>query len=239
MQRRDVLKTALVTPFLRRKPISKLKIVLAGAHPDDPETGAGGSAARWQKEGHEVHIAYLTKGEAGIEGISPAKAAEIREKEALEACAILQARAHFLGQIDGNCEVNTYWYDLIKDFLKEIQPDVLLTHWPLDTHRDHRACSVLFYDAWLYLNQACPLYFYEVMSGIQTQNFHPTHYIDISETIEIKHKACFVHKSQKIKETYAKDHGKMEAFRGLEAGVSYAEAFVKHMHSLDSPLFLL
>ncbi|HEX6908343.1 MAG TPA: PIG-L family deacetylase, partial [Terriglobales bacterium] len=46
----------------------RLKIVVAGAHPDDPESGCGGTIALYTDLGHEVTILYLTRGEAGIKG---------------------------------------------------------------------------------------------------------------------------------------------------------------------------
>jgi LmbE family N-acetylglucosaminyl deacetylase len=37
-------------------------VVIAGAHPDDPETGCGGTIAGLSDVGHEVVILYLTSG---------------------------------------------------------------------------------------------------------------------------------------------------------------------------------
>ncbi len=39
----------------------KLKTIVAGAHPDDPETGCGGTIARFSDLGHEVVVLYLTR----------------------------------------------------------------------------------------------------------------------------------------------------------------------------------
>jgi len=57
---------------------------VAGAHPDDPETGAGGTMALYSKHGHQVVSLYLTRGETGIPGKSPNETAAIRTKEAEE-----------------------------------------------------------------------------------------------------------------------------------------------------------
>jgi len=176
----------------------KMKIVVVGAHPDDPETMCGGVMALYSNSGHEVVSAYLTRGEAGIEGKSYEEAAKIRTAEALTACDILKVRPEFLGQIDGNCEITRERYAQIINFIKKEDPDIIITHWPIDTHRDHRICSILVYDAWLMLEQKSALYYGEVMSGIQSQNFTPTEYIDITGIIMQKHKACFSHVSQKI-----------------------------------------
>ena len=215
---------------------SNRKIIVFGAHPDDPETGCGGLMALLSQAGHDVVAAYLTRGEAGIPEKSHQEAADIRTKEALEACEVLGARAAFLGQIDGRCEVNAARYADVHRFVAHEQPDVVLTHWPIDTHRDHRACSLLVYDVWQRLDRRFALFYYEVMTGQQTQNFAPTDYVDIGSVVQQKHRACFVHASQKIEAFYPNDHGKMERFRGLEFGCDYAEAFVRHVQGSAFPL---
>jgi LmbE family N-acetylglucosaminyl deacetylase len=239
VKRRDIIKGGLVLPIIDQKSNKespKLKILVAGAHPDDPETGCGGSIAKWTAEGHTVTIVYLTRGEGGIEKVSHEKAAEIRTKEALEACKFLKARPVFLGQIDGETTITNQWYEKVKSLLLEEKPDVIFTHWPVDSHRDHRACSLLFYDAWLYGGFKEAFYYYEVLSGVQTQNFTPSHYSDISKYRALKVKSVVVHQSQFFGK-YDEIHEKMEIFRGLESNCDFAEAFVKHTKSKDCTLF--
>ena len=209
----------------------KMKVLVVGAHPDDPETTCGGIMALLSGAGHEVISVYLTRGEAGIEGKSHEEAAKIRTSEALNACAILKARPEFLGQIDGSCEITEKHYHTLMDLFKKEQPHLVFTHWPIDTHRDHRICSLLTYDAWLHSGKKAALYYSEAMTGIQTQNFTPTDYVDITSVADQKHRACFVHKSQMIEETYQDSHGKMEIFRGMECGCKSAEAYIRHAQS--------
>src|SRR6478735_5375468 len=90
---------------------AKLKIVVVGGHPDDPESGCGGTMARLADLGHEVVALYLTRGEAGIAGKSHQEASTIRTAECREACKILKARPFFAGQLDGATEVNPARYD--------------------------------------------------------------------------------------------------------------------------------
>jgi LmbE family N-acetylglucosaminyl deacetylase len=205
----------------------KLKIIVAGAHPDDPETICGGTMALCAAAGHEVISAYLTRGEAGIPGKSHEEAAKIRTEEALKACQILKARAVFLGQIDGSCEITPNRYTEIYEFLKTENPDLVFTHWPIDTHRDHRICSNLILDAWFHLGRKFDLLYAEAMTGTQSQNFTPTDYVDISSVIKQKHDACYIHRSQQMEEEYAMYHGRMEIFRGMEHQCQFAEAFVR------------
>lgn len=212
-----------------------LKILVTGGHPDDPESGCGGTIARYAQAGHEVVAVYLTRGEEGIEGLGWDEAARIRTAEAEAACRLLGARPRFVGQIDGETEVTHARYDEVYAILLEEEPDALFAHWPVDTHRDHRAMSLFAYDAWLRSGKQAAFFYYEVMSGEQTQTFRPTDYIDISEAADLKRQACHAHVSQRPEEWYDL-HEQMARFRGMEIGASFAEAFVRHE---QSPAFAL
>src|ERR1700676_509382 len=71
---------------------AKRKVVCVGGHPDDPESGCGGTLAKLVIAGHDVTIIYLTTGEAGIDGKSHDEAARIRKQEAINACKILNTK---------------------------------------------------------------------------------------------------------------------------------------------------
>ena len=73
---------------LSGKKSKKRKALIIGAHPDDPETIAGGTMILLLKAGWDVVCVYLTRGEAGIKGISGEEAAAIREKECKAACKV-------------------------------------------------------------------------------------------------------------------------------------------------------
>lgn len=206
---------------------SKLKIVCVGGHPDDPESGCGGTLAKFSEAGHEVKVLYLTRGEGGIEGKTASEAASIRTKEAEEACKILRVSHSYLGQIDGETMVTNEWIGKMTEFLENEKPDLVFTQWPIDSHRDHQAASVLTMQAALRVKKPFQIYFYEVCAGQQTMTFHPTDYVDISKEQETKRKALFAHVSQDPEGIYACGHTAMEQFRGMEAGVTAAEAFVK------------
>jgi LmbE family N-acetylglucosaminyl deacetylase len=215
----------------------RLKVVVAGAHPDDPESGCGGTIALYSDLGHEVSIIHLTRGEAGIHGKSAPEAAAIRTAESQKACAILKAKPVFAGQIDGNTEITRARYEEFSRILDAQQPDIVFTHWPIDTHRDHRAASLLVYDAWLAAHKKFDLYYFEVEQGTQTQLFHPTNYVDITKTADRKRTACFAHASQQPEDWY-RLHDKMNQFRGMEGGYELAEAFVRHPQNPQPSILL-
>src|SRR5207248_3821875 len=134
-----------------------------------------------------------------------------------KACAILKAKPVFAGQIDGNTEVDRARYEEFARLLQAEEPDIVFTHWPVDTHRDHRAASLLVYDAWVAAHRTFDLYYFEVEQGTQTQLFHPTNYVDITQTESRKRAACFAHVSQQPDSWY-RLHDKMNQFRGMESG---------------------
>ena len=220
---------ALTVPALAKgqtRSTAALKIVCAGGHPDDPESGCGGTLARYAALGHAVTIIYLTRGEAGIPGKSHDEAAAIRSAECETSCKILGAKPAFVGQIDGATMVDAKAVESFSRLLSAERPDVVFTQWPIDTHLDHQAASTLTFRAWLAGGRRFELFYYEVNLGSQTMGFHPTDYVDITGVREKKKAALFAHKSQNGEEIYRRHHEVMESFRDREAGTTAAEAFV-------------
>jgi len=222
-----LLSLSSFTNFQDKQRDSKKKIVCVGGHPDDPESGCGGTLAKFTNAGHDVTIIYLTTGEAGIPGKSHDEAAAIRKQEAINACKILNAKPVFAGQIDGDTIMNNDWLNKIQQLITSENPDIVFTHWPIDSHKDHQIASLLTIQTWMRAQQKFPLYFFEVCAGEQTVNFHPTDYVDITDTQELKRKAVYCHASQYPESIYACGHASMEDFRGREMGVKAAEAFVR------------
>lgn len=181
MNRRDMLKTASAaiagTSLLGMEALAynthtgttpAKKALIIGAHPDDPETGCGGTMLVLKQTGYEVVSVYMTKGEAGIPGKTHEESSAIRVEEATKASAMLGARPVFMTQIDGSTEINKERYVEMRELIAAEKPDVVFTHWPIDSHADHRVCSSLVYDAWRRLGYNFELYYFEVMSGMQS-----------------------------------------------------------------------
>jgi LmbE family N-acetylglucosaminyl deacetylase len=203
-----------------------LKVVCVGGHPDDPESGCGGTLASYAAQGHRVTIVYLTRGERGIPGKSNAEAAAIRTAEAETACGIIGAKPVFAGQIDGSTEVTRERVTAMAALLDTEAPDVVFTHWPIDTHMDHEVASLLTIRAYVATSRRFPLFLFEVNTGSQTLGFAPAHYVDITKVREKKKSALFAHKSQDGERIYRDHHQIIETWRGREARVAAAEAFV-------------
>jgi LmbE family N-acetylglucosaminyl deacetylase len=203
-----------------------LSVVCVGAHPDDPEESSFGTLARYTEVGHRVTVIYLTRGERGISGKTPEEAAAIRTAECEAACRLIGARAVFAGQIDGDTEVSRRQSDAFSELLYAETPDVVITHWPLDSHPDHQVASALTQRAYFAAPRPFRLFFFEVESGHQSVGFTPQVYVDISTTRHIKQAALFSHHSQHGEAMYHRHHELIERFRGREIGTEAAEAFV-------------
>ena len=206
---------------------SKRKIVCVGGHPDDPESGCGGTLAKLSALGHDIIIIYLTTGEAGISGVGHDEAARIRKQEAINACKVLNCKPVFAGQIDGDTVVSNAALRSVQELIGAESPDIVFCHWPIDSHKDHQCASLLTMQAWVRSAKKFLLYFFEVCVGEQTMGFRPTDFVDITDTQEQKRKAVYCHTSQDPAGIYACGHAAMEDFRGRELGVKAAEGFVR------------
>jgi N-acetylglucosamine malate deacetylase 1 len=200
-------------------PPRKIKVVVCGGHPGDPEYGCGGTIARLTQLGHEVVLLYLNDG-----GWPPTSSAE-RIAEAKKACELLKARPAYAGQTNGHAIVDNAHYNDFQQKIEAEKPDAVITQWPIDNHADHRAITMLAYNAWHKLSQKFALYYYEVSDGEDTLQFSPNRYVDISDTEPTKKAACYAHASQTPDRYYALQDD-VARFRGIEAGYKRAEAFL-------------
>ena len=145
----------------------------------------------------------------------------------MNACKIIGAEAVFAGQIDGSTEINATRTEEMVKLLSTIAPDIIFTHWPIDTHRDHQAASILTFRAVQAIKPRPQLYYFEVNTGSQSQGFTPNTYVDVTSVMEKKVAALVAHHSQKGESIWARHHEPIAIWRGREAGVQMAEAFFR------------
>src|SRR5271157_685823 len=99
----------------------KLRVVVAGGHPGDPEYGCGGTIARYTALGHEVVLLYLNRGE-WPENPLLEDAKSVRIAEARKACETLNARPAYAGQINRAAIVEPAHYEQFHRLLEAEQP---------------------------------------------------------------------------------------------------------------------
>ncbi len=125
----------------------KLRIIVFGAHPDDAQYKAGGSAAKWVKAGHEVKLVSVTNGDVGHWQSAGGPLAERRLAEVKKADALIGAKTEVLDIHDGELVPSLENRQKIIRLIREWKADVVIAHRPWDYHPDHRYVGVLVQDA--------------------------------------------------------------------------------------------
>ena len=244
LSRRSLLSGSAALAAPQAKPSErKLRVVAVGGHGDDPQTCAGGTLALFADQGHDVVALTLTGGPPP----PPDANSEVRvvrnRLDSGRAADILKIRLECLDYSGGNmeqfrygtaCEISGQRYkEFTELLLDKYKPDIVFTHWPIDVHMDHRAASLLTYTAWLRSGKKFPLYYMEAELGTQTQNFFPTHYVDITAVEQRTHEAW-----KALSLWYDQVwplHDAMRRMRGAERGCKVAEAFNHHPQSPALP----
>src|SRR5262249_30737811 len=128
-------------------PEQPLRLLILGAHPDDADYAAGGTAALYRAAGHVVKMVSLTNGEAGHHLHPGPDLARRRPAQAAPPGAVIGATYDVLdhphGQLLPTPANRRQGIRLIRSF----RPDLVLTHRPNDYHPDHRYTSQLVQDA--------------------------------------------------------------------------------------------
>lgn len=123
------------------------RILVIGAHPDDCEIKAGGSAAIWKNLGYTVRFVSVTNGCSGHHKMSSADLIVRRRAEAAAAAKVIGIETQVLDFTDGSLEPTLDSRRTIITLIREFNPDLVLTHRPNDYHPDHRYTSQLVQDA--------------------------------------------------------------------------------------------
>lgn len=111
--------------------------IAVGAHPDDIEFSMAGTLLLLAEAGIQIHYLTLANGSLGSREFKPAQLRRIRQREAMAAASILGARFH--PSLTDDLEI---LYDLkllrrVGAILREVKPDIILTHSPQDYMEDH------------------------------------------------------------------------------------------------------
>jgi LmbE family N-acetylglucosaminyl deacetylase len=218
------------------------RVMVIGAHPDDPEFGCAGTIAKWAQEGKEIYYCLVTSGDVGTrdEEITPGKLATLREKEQRAACRELGVKdVVFLHHHDGMVVNDMHLRKELALVLRQYQPEVVVTidpwrHYQL--HPDHRAAGQAALDAIIAARER--LIFPEQLVGeikpcrpkaaflFWTEN--ADYYVDISSTIDCRIAALKKHESQTgHRDDLDERIRKMVHETGQKAGMEYAEGFKK------------
>lgn len=124
-----------------------LRVLVVGAHPDDCDIRAGGTAIQYADAGHDVRFLSVTNGDAGHHEMAGIELVRRRRAEAQEAADVAGIEYEVLDNHDGELEPTLENRTEIIREIRRFDPDVLFTHRPNDYHPDHRYTSRLVRDA--------------------------------------------------------------------------------------------
>lgn len=120
-----------------------LDLLAIMAHPDDAELLSGGTLIKTARLGKRVGVLDLTSGEMGSSG-----SGDIRQREAAQAAAIMGiSERRCAGLPDAQLENDHASRLIVAGILRELRPRVVVTHWKVGRHRDHRIACELVRDA--------------------------------------------------------------------------------------------
>lgn len=191
--------------------VSPCDILTIIAHPDDAEFGAAGSIAAWTAEGKTVVYVVCTGGGKGTSDrkVSPADLERIRQQEQRAAASVLGvSEVVFLGMEDQGLEETREFRETLVRLIRRYRPEKVISSDPYRRylwHRDHRIVGQVVMDA-LFPYARDHLAYPDLLEEglephkVQEALFFGTdevnHWIDISDTFEIKLEALICHATQ-------------------------------------------
>ena len=192
------------------------RVLVINAHPDDSDFGASGTIAQWVKKGIQVSYVLCTNGDQGGEesGIAKEDMPAVRQREQREAGAVIGVTdITFLNYVDGHLEATLALRKDIVRQMRRVQPDRMLCQSPERnwerigaSHPDHLAAGEAAIQA-VYPDARNPFAFTDLLEKENLKPWkvrevwmmgfaHPDHFVDVTETFDLKMKALHAHASQ-------------------------------------------
>jgi LmbE family N-acetylglucosaminyl deacetylase len=195
-----------VEPATRSESVS-LRILVFGAHPDDCDLRAGGTAIKYARLGHRVRMVSLTNGDAGHHVMGGAPLAWRRRQEAAAAARCLGVDYLVLDHHDAELVPSLQIRAQVVGLLREMAPDLVMAPRLWDYHPDHRATAQVVMDAMYlatvpnYVSSARHLDRMPVALSVwdafqRPYPFTPDVVVDISDVFDQKVSALHCHASQ-------------------------------------------
>jgi LmbE family N-acetylglucosaminyl deacetylase len=179
-----------------------------GAHPDDCDSCAGGTASQWAQMGHRVKFLSLTNGDAGHQSQGGGALAKRRRAESEEAGRRFGISEYeVLDNHDGELEPTLAVRGQVIRAIRRWSADLVILPRPNDYHPDHRNTGLVVQDAAYMVivpNVAPdtsplaknPVFLYCRDSFQKPNPFRPDIAVDITSVYERKIEALDAHASQ-------------------------------------------
>lgn len=220
-------------------------VLAVGAHPDDCELSAGGTLARFARQGARVVICHVCSGSKGHHELGPEALAAQRRQEAMAAAQIIGAESVSLDVPDGELFDDYPMRRRFIELLRQHRPDLILTHAAQDYHPDHVttghlvAAASWFAESAGHKSASPPLPSQPAIWSMDTAvglQFQPTLYVDITETMDVKRRMLQAHANQ-IESMKERQITSLEQvmedlarMRGHQCGTPFAEGFAPLLH---------
>lgn len=194
----------------------EMRVLAVGAHPADIELGCGGALLAHRDRGDEIHLLVMT-GERD-------RAHPRRRPEQQLAAGRLGATLHWGGFDDGEIPPGRASVAAVESVLLAAACEVVYGPSPADTHQDHRATAEATLTA---SRRSLQVLCYEAPTSV---GFAPTVFVDLEGRVGAKLELVGTHRSQ-VDDSELVDLSAVAAasrYRGAQARVGHAEAFVAH-----------
>jgi len=177
----------------------KLRIIAIGAHLDDIEIACGGTLAKAIEKGHHVKMIVLSKSAYTHYNGQIWRTERVAIKEGIKAASILGIKDFELHDFPAkDIPHDSSVVELLNSKIDEFKPNIILTHWPFDTHKSHQNTSLSTMAAGRYYNTI--LMFEPFPPGGRSYvAFRPQLYVNITEYIDKKLRALKAHRSEYLK----------------------------------------
>jgi LmbE family N-acetylglucosaminyl deacetylase len=186
---------------------NKINVIVIGAHPDDCDIDAGGTAILYAKSGHNVMFVSVTNGDAGHQEKGGGALAKIRRAEAQEAGKRFGVKYVVLDHHDGELMPTLDIRLEIIRLIRQWNADIVIGPRPNDYHPDHRNTAILLQDAAYMVivpNVAPdtpplkrnPVFLYTEDGFQKPTPFQPEIAVDITSVFDQKIYAMSAHESQ-------------------------------------------
>jgi len=185
----------------------KINVIIIGAHPDDCDVDAGGTAIQYAKLGHNVLFVSLTNGDAGHHEMGGGALAKRRMAEAQEAGKRFGVKYVVLDNHDGELMPTLENRKAVIRLIRKWNADIVISNRPNDYHPDHRNAAILVQDAAYMVivpNVAPdvpplkknPVFLFTQDRFQKPNPFQPDITVDITDVLDQKIYAISAHESQ-------------------------------------------
>ncbi len=220
-------------------------ILVVGAHAFDAEVIAGPLAAAAAKRGVAVTFLHLTMGEQGHPCLIPEHYCAQKEVEAGQAAERLGVAVRNLGLHDAFLPNDDATALLVCDAVRELRPEIVITHWKGSWHKDHHAAAMvtlngIFYAALPTVKRNHPAHTPQLLlfgeNWEDDEGFKPEVLVDVSEGFDIWSEAVKEYELARGLSSfpYVDYYSALYRLRGCLRGTRYAQGFIPASHSWNA-----